>query len=137
MSACFLVSQLGDPDREVPTKSEHSACGPLETGVAVKRGSRSVTACPDAAIRPSTPASSSVEGASEDMPEPVASCADKEINGSPDKNVLLSGRAERCFPTDTDRAGLSGIDDDIPQGPDRFRSRALTAPTIEMGASGC
>jgi len=71
------------------------------------------------------------------MPEPVAFCADSETNGSPDKNVLLSGRAERCFPTDTDRAGLPGIDDEIPRGPERVRSRALTAPTVELGASGC
>jgi len=62
------------------------------------KGLRSVTACPHAAIRAPTPVSRSVEGASGDMAEPVASCDDSEANGSLDKYVMISGRAVRCLP---------------------------------------
>jgi len=93
VSAYFSVSQPRVPDREILTTSEHSVRGPREAVFTVTTGSRSAAACPDAAIRALTPVSRSVEGASGDMAEPVASCADSENNGSPAEKGLISGRA--------------------------------------------
>jgi hypothetical protein len=139
VSAYFLVSQLTDPDREVPTKSEHSACGPRDADVTVTRGLRSVTTCPDAC---DPRADSGLQerggcfGGQAGAGGILCRQREQRLPGQERLDFWAGGRCG-ASPCDTDAAEMLGIDDDIPRGTDRLRSTPLTAATIELGASGC